>query len=304
MEEVNQLRLHFDQDSVLLLNICLGIVMFGVALAIKFEDFRQILYYPKAILVGLASQILLLPALTFILILILQPQPSIAMGMILVASCPGGNISNFMSLLSKGNVALSVSITAFSTLAALIVTPLNFALWGTLYNSSTQEVLKLSIDPLEIFQTILWIVGIPLVAGMWVTAKFPDLTRKIITPIKIISLVIFAGFIIGAFAANFDIFLHYIHYVLLVVFLHNTIAFAGGFYLGKAFSLSIPDTKAIAIETGIQNSGLALILIFNFYEGLGGMALVAGWWGIWDIISGLVFAWVLSLVKERQKVKY
>ncbi len=303
METLDQLRLNFNQDSLLVLNVCLGFVMFGVALAIKLSDFKQIAHHPTSVIIGLVSQIFLLPLLTYLLILSIQPHPSIAMGMILVACCPGGNISNFMTLLAKGNAALSVSITAFSTVAALIVTPLSFTLWGALYSNSAQEVVNIRIDALEIFKTILLIVGIPLVLGMWVAAKFPTLTAKIIKPVKIISLVIFAGFIIGAFAANFEIFLHYIQYVVLVVFLHNSIAFAGGYYLGKVFSLPLADTKAIAIETGIQNSGLALILIFNFYDGMGGMALVAGWWGIWDIISGLIFAWILSAIPIRIKVK-
>jgi BASS family bile acid:Na+ symporter len=236
------------------------------------------------------------------LVLLINPWPSVALGMLLVAACPGGNVSNFMSLLAKGNAALSVSLTAFSTLAALVMTPFNFAFWGKLYASTNDHVASISLDPFAMFQAIVLVVGIPLLLGMWFATQYPAFTTKIKKSIKILSLVIFAGFIIGAFSANFDIFLNYIHLIILIVLVHNAVAFAGGYYLGKFFSLPLADTKAIAIETGIQNSALALLLIFDFFDGLGGMAIIAGWWGIWDIFSGLALAWLLSRVEIKAKV--
>ncbi len=302
MEPLDQVRLHFNQESLLWLNICVGFVMFGVALELTLDDFKKLGARPKSFIVGLAAQFLLLPALTFLLILVINPWPSVALGMLLVAACPGGSVSNFMSLLAKGNVALSVSLTAFSTLAALVMTPFNFAFWGKLYASTNDHLVSINLDPFAMFQTIVLVIGIPLLLGMWFATQYPAFTKKVKKPVKILSLVIFAGFIIGAFSANFDIFLNYIHLIILIVLLHNAIAFAGGFYLGKAFSLPLADNKAIAIETGIQNSALALLLIFNFFDGLGGMAIIAGWWGIWDIFSGLALAWILARVGVKTKV--
>ncbi len=302
MEQLDTIRLHFNQDSLLILNICVGFVMFGVALELTMDDFRKLGAQPKSLIVGLAAQFLLLPALTFLLVLLIDPWPSVALGMLLVASCPGGNISNFMSLLAKGNAALSVSLTAFSTLAALVMTPFNFAFWGKLYANTSDQLAPITLDPFAMAQTIVLVVGIPLLLGMWCATQYPNFTTKVKKPIKIISLVIFAGFIIGAFSANFNIFLQYIHLIMLVVLAHNAVAFVGGFYFGKAFSLPLADTKSIAIETGIQNSALALLLIFNFFDGLGGMAITAGWWGIWDIFSGLALAWLLARITEKTKV--
>ena len=111
-------------------NIVIALIMFGVALDIRWRHFIDLLKNPKSVVVGAVSQFLLLPALTFLLVLIVKPTPTVALGMILVAACPGGNISNFMSYLAKGNTALSVSLTAVSTSLAVLMTPLNFTLWG------------------------------------------------------------------------------------------------------------------------------------------------------------------------------
>jgi len=127
---VDQVRLNFNPQGLLVINIAIGLMMFGVALELKLEDFKRIILSPKAPVIGLVAQFMFLPALTFLLTLILRPQPSIALGMILVAACPGGNLSNIITYLAKGNCAVSISMTAVSTAAAVVMTPLNLALWG------------------------------------------------------------------------------------------------------------------------------------------------------------------------------
>ncbi|MEK6475963.1 bile acid:sodium symporter family protein [Catalinimonas sp. 4WD22] len=298
MEVLDEIKLNFNQDSLLLLNICMGLVMFGVAIELRLADFKNLWHKPKSLIIGLIAQFLILPLLTYLLVLLIDPIPSVALGMILVACCSGGNLSNMLSVMSGGNGALSVSLTAIATLAAVVATPANFALWGNLYLSSGASLPQISISFMEMLETILLIVGIPLLLGMLFNHYFPKLTAKVRKPIRIISVVIFGVFIVGAFAANFHIFLEYIHFIMLLVIIHNALAYGGGYSLGQIFSLSLPDKKAIALETGIQNSGIALVLIFNFFDGLGGMAIIAGWWGIWDIISGLALAWGLSKVKK------
>jgi len=191
-----------------------------------------------------------------------------------------------------------VSLTAFATLAAVVATPANFALWGNLYLSTGAELPSVSISFMEMLKTILLMVGLPLVLGMWFREKFPELNEKIRRPIRTLSIIIFGAFVVGAFSANFQIFLEYIHYIILIVLLHNALAYGSGYSLGRIFGLSTADKKAITIETGIQNAGIALVLIFNFFDGLGGMAIIAGWWGIWDIVSGLAVAWGLSKIKS------
>ncbi|MCC5928922.1 MAG: bile acid:sodium symporter family protein [Cyclobacteriaceae bacterium] len=274
------------------MNITLAFIMFGVALGIKYDHFVLVVKNPKSVVLGVISQFLALPALTFILIYFIKPTPSVALGMILVASCPGGNISNFLSSIAKGNVALSVSLTAIATLSAIFMTPLNFTLWGSLYAGASDLVIPISIDPVEMLKTVLLLLGAPVVAGIWFSNRYPKTTEKIAGPIKNISMGLFALFIIAAFASNFGYFLKYIHLIILIVLAHNFLALASGFSLATLGRLPRADRRTLTIETGIQNSGLALVLIFNpnLFDGLGGMAFIAAWWGIWHILSGTFMA--------------
>ena len=289
-ESIDLVRLNFSPESLRILNICLGFIMFSVALALKPEHFRQLFKTPRSVLTGVFSQFLLLPLATFGLILALQPMPSIALGMILVAACPGGNISNFISLLAGGNAALSVSLTAISTLLAIVLTPLNFMFWASLLPETGALLTDIKLDVWEMCKTVILLLGIPLVLGMFVAHRFPAFTKKITKPSRILSLLIFAGFLVVAFTNNFDAFKKYIGVIVGLVLLHNALALATGYLFARSMRLDEADRRALSIETGIQNSGLGLLLIFSFFDGLGGMAIVAAWWGIWHIIAGLTIA--------------
>ena len=291
---VDQVRLNFNPQGLLIINIAIGLMMFGVALDLKLEDFKRIIISPKAPGIGLVAQFILLPALTFLLTLILRPQPSIALGMILVAACPGGNLSNIITYLAKGNCAVSISMTAVSTAAAVVMTPLNLALWGGL-NPDTAEILrKVSLSPVDVFTTIFLILGIPLVLGLTLSRIFPALADKVRKPFKIFSLVFFMVIVCGALAANWSIFLKVVGLVMLIVLLHNALALNLGYWSGRLCRLNERDSRAVCIEVGIQNSALGLVLVFNFFEGLGGMAILVAWWGIWHIIAGLITAFIFT----------
>lgn len=296
LESVDAIQLDFTKDSLFLMNVLLGFIMFGVALEIKLEHFRDLIKDPVSPAIGVISQFVLLPALTFGLILLLKPSPSLALGMILVAACPGGNISNFMSNFAKGNAALSVGLTAIATALAIIMTPFNFSFYASRIPEAQALLadLNVSLDFLDMFKTILMILAVPLVLGMLFANYLPKITDKIVKPIKYLSFAIFLGFVAIAFTKNTEIFTKWIHAVILLVFLHNTIALSLGYFLAKVLGRPEADCRTLSIETGIQNSGLGLILIFSFFNGLGGMALVAGWWGIWHILSGLTLATIWS----------
>jgi len=287
---IDQIRLNFSPQSILAMNIVIGLMMLGVALELKLEDFKRIFLSPKAPVIGLGAQFILLPAFTFLLTLIIRPAPSMALGMILIAACPGGNLSNIMTYLARGNAAVSISMTAVSTAAAIVMTPLNLALWGSLNPSTAVILRRVSLNPFDVFTTIVLILGIPLATGMLVSGILPSLAARIRKPFKIISFVIFIGFVTVALSANWQVFLKVIGLVAFVVFLHNALALNLGYWSGRFLGLGERDVRAVAIEVGIQNSALGLILIFDFFEGLGGMAIVAAWWGIWHIISGLTVA--------------
>lgn len=291
---LDEVTLNFDSDRLWLLNSIIALIMFGVALDLRVHDFTRLLKAPKGPLVGLSAQFLLLPAVTFLLTLILNPLPSVALGMMLIAACPGGNLSNFLTNLAGGNTALSVTMTAISTAVAMFMTPLNVSFWGSL-NPNTEPILRsIDIDHLHLVLTVILILGIPLVIGMSVAHILPRFAARLHTPMKYFSIIFFLSFVVFVFSQNYDIFTQYIHWVALAVITHNLVAFVTGYSISRAWGLIERDRRAVTLEVGIQNSALGLTLIFSFFNGLGGMAIVAGVWGIWHIISGLSLAFFWS----------
>ncbi|PKG51681.1 MULTISPECIES: bile acid:sodium symporter family protein [Olleya] len=290
MVEVDHAQINFDSNGLFILNIALAIVMFGVALGINIQDFKQLIKQPKPILVGLLSQFVLLPLVTFLLVILIQPEPSIALGMFMVAACPGGNISNFITHLSKGNTALSISLTAFASVLALVFTPFNFQLYGNLYAPTATILKSVTLQPMAIFKIMALILGIPLIGGMLLNYYRPNWSNQLSKVLKPVSIFIFISIIVIAFSKNITVFTDFIHHVLAIGISHNIVALLLGFLVAKAFRLSFKNQKTLSIETGIQNSGLGLLLVFTFFDGLGGMAVLVAFWGIWHIISGLILA--------------
>ncbi|MFY0673084.1 MAG: bile acid:sodium symporter family protein [Bacteroidia bacterium] len=289
-DELVNLRINFNEDALGALNFALAFIMFGIALNLKKSDFKALFKSPKAAIIGLISQYLMLPALTVLLIAIVKPSPYLALGMLLVAACPGGNVSNFFSHRAKGNVALSVALSMVSTLGAFLFTPLLFGFWGSIL-PETHELLKaVDISFLKLVKIILTILIVPLLLGMAFSKKYPILTEKLKSPISIISFLILIGIIVGGLLANTEIFKQHYQRVVYLVFAHNGAALLFAFILGILTGLGRASTKTITIETGIQNSGLGLVLVFNFFDGNGAMAIITAWWGIWHIISGFALS--------------
>lgn len=285
--DIDQVVLNFSPSSLTLLNVILVFLMFGVALEIRLPDFRNIVAFPRAVFIGLLNQYLIFPTFTFVLVWFWQPPPSMALGLFLVAACPGGNLSNYLTNFSKGNTALSVSMTTVSTVASIIATPALFAFWSSLYPPARHLLREIVLDPIGMIGSIVLILGVPLAVGMWIGVRFPVLTAKIVKPIRKTSLLIFVLFLTGALAANAVHFVNIIGSIFLLIALHNGAALAFGYYLSKLARLPEADRRAMSIEIAIHNTGLGLALVFSFFSGLGGMAVVAGWWGIWDLITGL-----------------
>ena len=306
IRNLDELNVTMNGGSTLL-NIVLALVMFGVALGIKPSTFVDIIKNPKSIITGIVCQLILLPALTLCLIMALGHwiSPMIALGMILVASCPGGNISNFITSLSRGNTELSVSLTAFNTAACVITTPLNFAFWGKMYlnfagNHGIGVLPELQIPLGEIFQSIFIILGIPLVLGILCGQYLPKVTKILKKPLQYLSIAVFIAMVVIIFTGNLDVFMACIKYIFLVVLIHNLLALGIGFGTSTILKLPYKDRRTLTIETGIQNSGLGLILLLNpnifpetgAWANNGGMLVITAWWGVWHIISGLTLAFL------------
>lgn len=290
MDPIDLVRINFSEGQLSILNMCLAFLMFGVALDMKMSDLKRVFTELKAGAIGLCSQLVFLPILTLALIYVFRPPTSLAIGMILIAVCPGGNVSNFAVHLAKGNTALSVSMTSIVTLSSIFLLPITFFFWTSFIPEVASLPPELQVNAWNMLKTVFTLILVPLVLGMLLQHYYPDFVKKINKTIRILSIIIFLSFVVFAIAGNWDNILAHLQKVFFLVIIHNSLALLMGYFLAKAGRLSEYDARAISIETGIQNSGLALILIFNFFGGIGGMAMIAAWWGIWHLISSFLLA--------------
>lgn len=297
---VDDVVLSFSPGSLTILNIVLGLIMLGIALDTAPSDFRVVAKHPKPFLVAILAQLLLLPIVTFALTLVLPVTASMAMGMILVACCPPGNISQVLTHRSGGNVALSVSMTAVGNLLYIMAMPLSIAFWGSLHPTASTVLHQVAMDPAKMLLEIVFIIGLPFAVGLWVRAKLPKVAAKAHPYVKWFSLIALVGFIVVALIGNWSVFIQVLGIIILVVTIHDAVALFLGYGTAVLGGLGTRERKAITFEVGIRNAGLGLGLVFAFFDGLGGMAIVAGWWGIWDIIAGLIVAGLWARHTKRR----
>jgi len=286
----------FEPRSLILLNLILALMMFGVSLSLRLEDFKRVVLSPIAPIAGLFAQFFLLPLATCLFTWALNIDPELALGMILVASCPGGSFSNIMTWLARGNVAVSVSMTAVSSLAAAILTPVNFAFYGWLNPYTREYLTKITIEPSSILILVLLVLALPLVLGMVTGRRLPDLVVRIQKPLRIFSLLVLMAFVAIAFSSNFALFLERFHSFFWLVVGHNLLALSLGYGMGLMLKLPVADRRAVTLEVGIQNSGLGLVILFTFFPEAGGMMLITAFWGVWHLVSGLTLSQIWARI--------
>ena len=290
---LDQAQIHFDEGSLWVMNIALGLVMFGIALNLTARDFKQLWLAPKPIIAGLISQFIALPLVTYFLVTWFNPPAGVGLGMIMVAACPGGNVSNFITQLAKGNTALSISLTALATAVAVLMTPLNFTLYASLWTPGSSLMQNVSVDVWSMAVLVGLLLGFPLGMGLWMRHSQPTRAKKLAFWINRGALLFFLGLIIAALLQNKAQIEAYSGLLFGYVFIHQGLAMATGYGMSRLFGLGVSNQKTLIIETGIQNSGLGLMLIFTFFNGLGSMALIAAFWGIWHLISGLLMGLIM-----------
>ncbi|MGY3795547.1 bile acid:sodium symporter family protein [Aquimarina sp. 433] len=244
-----------DNISTIILAASLIIIMLGMGLSLVISDFKRILIYPKAILVGLINQLIILPLVGFTLVSILSLEPEIAIGIMILAACPGGATSNLISHLAHGDTALSVTLTAFSSLITIITIPfiVNFSL---LHFLSENQTIQLNV--VETIIQIFVIIIIPVVVGMIIRKYNEVFALKMAKPVRIASAVVLALVIVGILVKEKDNFLSYLQEAGFVAFLLNILTMAIGYYSAKLFKVHHKGAISIGIESGIQNGTLAI----------------------------------------------
>ncbi len=274
----------------LVLSAVLATMVFSVALELRLADFARVAQSPRAVVCGLIPQFVLLPVGTWMATLALDLPPNIEAAMILVAACPGGSLSNVITHFGRGNTALSVSISAVASVMALVLTPFNFT-WMVATNPATAGWLRqLDIDPSGIWWSLLALLALPMALGLSVAYRFPALTAKIRKPLGNFSLLALLAFIALGLVRERHLLNAQIVPQLIIVILHNAAGLLLGWLCALAFRVAEADRRAIMIEGGMQNSGLALGIIAVQFNADLGMVILASLWGIWHIVSGLTLA--------------
>lgn len=276
----------------LVLSLVLATMVFSVALELKVDDFRRVAQTPWAVVCGLIPQFILLPVATWLATLALDLPPNVEAAMILVAACPGGSLSNVITHFGRGNTALSVSISAVASLIALFATPFNFS-WMVANNPATAGWLRqLDIDPSGIWVSLAALLAAPMALGLFVAHRFPAPTLRIRKPLANFALFALFAFIVVGLAVERQLLTLGLLPTLLLVIAHNASGLFFGWATAMAMRVSERDRRAVMIEGGMQNSGLALgIIALQFNRDLG-MVVIASLWGIWHIVSGLAMAYL------------
>ncbi|ONI45372.1 sodium transporter [Candidatus Epulonipiscioides gigas] len=293
---ISALALFFPQSSTWIkltwVNYLLMIVMFGMGLTLKLEDFKLLFVRPKDVIIGCLAQFTIMPLLAYGLGIIFGLETALLAGVVLVGACPGGTSSNVITYLSKGDVALSVGITSVTTLLAPFLTPaITYALLQT----------TVSVDMMSMFISILQVVIIPITLGFVINKLFSTVTQKIVSVLPLISLVAICLIIAAVVSSNSERILSIGFVVFAVVICHNILGYLCGFGLGRALGLPVEKIKTLSIEVGMQNSGLATSLAATSFSHLAMATVPGAIFSVWHNISGAILANIYTRWKKKGK---
>lgn len=288
--DIDHLHIELGDGFQLVTRIVIAIFLFGIALDTRFEDFRAVARRPWVIVAGLAAQYVVMPALTVLLTLALDVQGSVAIGMILVVCCPAGNLSNILTHRARGDVALSISMTAASNVVAVAITPIAIAFWCGLNPTADDLLRDVHVDPWDMVVDVALLIGLPFAAGLFIAWRWPTVSARARRLVEPAALVLLLLIIVGGLAGQFDTLVTYLGAVALAIVLQNLVSLLVGYGTGRAVRLAAPGVRAMTFELGVRNTGLGLVLALGFFEDLGGVAFVAALWGLWDVITGLALA--------------
>lgn len=267
------------------INYLLGLVMFGMGLTLNLQDFKIVFSRPRDVIVGCLAQFTIMPLLAWGLAHIFSLDEALLIGVVLVGCCPGGTASNVITYLAKGDLALSVGMTGVSTLLAPLLTPL--LTW--LLAGETVDV-----NVLNMFMSILWVVILPIVAGFFVKRTWPKFTEKTIDYLPAFSSLMIAFIVTIVIAANAAKLLSGGVVILFVVMLHNLCGLGLGYLIGYLLSMSPAKRRAVSIEVGMQNSGLASSLATIHFAAYPMAPIPGAIFSVWHNISGAVVARVYA----------
>ena len=286
--DIDQAQFQFNQPAVFA--VMVAFLVFGISLDLRWEHFRRVLKIPKAPLIGLIGQLVIMPAVAFGLGMALTDRPSVALGLLLVACCPGGALSNYLTALARGDVATSISMTAVTTVVALVTTPLLFGLWAALNPSTKTMLAEIALEPKGIVMALIVMLLIPVTAGMLVRAKKPLVADRIQVWVRRLSVVVFAVVVGIMLTKNMDLLRDYAAESLLPVTATLVVGVVLGWALARLVRLNAAERRAVSMEVGIQNVALAIGIALAAYPTATGVAVTAVIWGVAQIVGGILLA--------------
>lgn len=290
MHPVDTLLINFNPSQMVVLNMAMAFLMFSVALDVLPSDFKRVAEFPKSVALGIVVQYLIFPVFTLGIIYLFNPPVSMALGMVLVSMCPSGNMTNFLAHYARANVALSVTLNAIIILSCTVVTPAGFLFWSKFVPGAEALRKSFEISFIDMAFIIVQLIIIPLFLGMFLHQRFKPFVERIKPWVQRIALLLFFTILLLALLGNRDNLMTYLGFAFVIVAVHNAVALGTGYTLARFFKLPENDARTLAFESGVHNTALGLLLIFRFFNGLGGMALIAAWWGIWDLVTGMSLA--------------
>jgi BASS family bile acid:Na+ symporter len=296
MGNIDDFVMVFSTELQLWLVATLFAMMFAVALNLSVSSFRFFRTAPRLYLAGLFSQLIALPAVTILLCYLLQPPPTIALGMIIVACCPGGASSNLITLYARGNVALSVALTATSSLLAAVLTPISILFWARGYGPSSELLTSIDVDVISFLIETALILALPIALGMLVNWKAPNWSARWRNRVAIAAGMSLLLFILYTSYLYFEDFWALGLGIAGLTWIHNFTALGTGFGIGTLVRADSASRRSLTIETGIQNTGLALVILLTQFAGpgmaMGGAVAIVGLYGTYHLVSGTLIAWI------------
>lgn len=287
---IDQAGFQLNQGALLAMAIMVGFLVFAVALDLTWEQFRRLANAPGATAAGLVTQFLVLPAVAFGVGVLNSATPSVALGLLLVACCPGGPLSNYLTGVARGDVAMSIAMTALSTLACIVATPFLFLFWAS-RNPDTLAILEdIRIDPGGVAMTLLVMLVIPVTAGMLMRAKRPATVERTRVRIRRSAGLVFAAMVVMVLGSNINALLAYTREALPPVLITFAIAVALAWGLSRTLRIAAPQRRALALEVGLQNVALAITIALTFFPSLSGVVVTAAIWGVVHIVFGFGLA--------------
>ncbi|MBM0126055.1 bile acid:sodium symporter family protein [Pimelobacter simplex] len=300
--DLDALSLSLGNGPQTVIKVLIAVFLLGIALDTRVADLSAVVRRPAVLVAGVVAQFAVLPGVTLLLCRALDVGGSVALGMLLVACCPAGNLSNLLTHRARGDVALSIAMATSSNLLAVLATPAAFGFWAASYPAADALLHDIRLDPVEMGVEVAVLIGLPFAIGVAVASRRPDLAARLRRPMEVAVLALLMVVVVAGLATRGRVIGEHLGEVALPAVVQNAVVLLIGYGVGRALLLRAAGVRAMTFEMGVRNTALALVLALAYFDDLGGVALVVAFWGLWDVVTGLALSttWRRRAAPERE----